>query len=106
MFFELRQYRTMPGKRDEWVKIMEERIIPGQTAKGAVIVGSFVGAEEDNLYVWIRRFESEEQFQAFSSAYYGSDEWKNELQPKAAELLDRSGTVVTRIAATPKSVLR
>lgn len=106
MFFELRQYRTLPGKRDEWVKIMEERIIPGQTAAGAVIVGSFVGAEEDNLYVWIRRFESEEQFQAFSKAYYGSDEWKNELQPKAGEMLDRSGMVVTRIEATAKSVLR
>ncbi len=106
MFFELRQYRTLPGKRDEWVRIMEERIIPGQTAAGAVIVGSFVAVEEDDLYVWIRRFASEEQFQAFRSAYYGSDEWKNELEPLAAQMLDRSRTVVTRIEATPKSVLR
>src|SRR3954454_14262046 len=101
MFFELRQYRTLPGKRDAWVKIMEERIIPGQTAKGAVIVGSFVGAEEDDLYVWIRRFESEEQCKAFSATYYGSDDWKNELQPLAGEMPDRSGTVITRIEATP-----
>jgi hypothetical protein len=104
MFFELRQYRILPGKRDEWVTIMEERIIPGQTAMGAVIVGSFVGAQEDDLYVWIRRFESEEQFKAFSSAYYGSEEWKNDLQPKSKEMI--ASTMVTRIEATPKSVIR
>ena len=43
MFFELRQYRIFPGKRDQWVKFMDERIMPGQLAHGVVIVGSFVG---------------------------------------------------------------
>jgi hypothetical protein len=95
MFFELRQYRILPGKRDEWVTVMEERIILGQTA---------MGAQEDDLYVWIRRFESEEQFTAFSSAYCGSEEWKNELQPKAKEMI--ASTAITRIEATPKSVIR
>jgi hypothetical protein len=104
MFCELRQYRIFPGKRDEWVRIMEEQIIPGQTAMGAVIIGSFVSTEEDDLSVWIRRFESEEQFTAFRSAYYGSEEWKNELQLKAKEMI--ASTVVTRIEATPKSEIR
>jgi hypothetical protein len=45
-FLELRQYRIFPCKRDEWVKFMEERIMPGQLAHGVVIVGSFVGQEE------------------------------------------------------------
>jgi len=61
MFFELRQYRTQPGKREEWVAFMESEIIPFQISKGMVVIGSFVGEEEDDLYVWIRRFESEEQ---------------------------------------------
>ncbi len=104
MFFELRQYRILPGKRDEWVRIMEERIIPGQTAMGATVVGSFVATEEDDLYVWIRRFESEERFKAFSDAYYGSDEWKNELQPKAKEMI--ANIAVTRIEATPGSAMQ
>src|SRR4051794_29816294 len=103
MFFELRQYRTVPGKRDAWVKIMEERIIPGQTAAGATILGSFVGTEEEDLYVWIRRFESEGQFEAFRCAYYESDEWKNELQPMAREML--ANVTVTRIEATPQSAM-
>lgn len=104
MFFELRQYRILPGKRDAWVTFMEEKIIPSQEAMGAVIVGSFVGTEEEDLYVWIRRFESEEQLKAFSGAYYGSDEWKNELEPRVKEML--ASMVVTRIEATPQSAIR
>ncbi len=38
MFFEPRQYQIFPGKRDEWVRFMEERIIPGQGAAGVPIV--------------------------------------------------------------------
>lgn len=40
---------------------MEERITPFQISKGMVIVGGFTGQEEEDLYVWIRRLESEEE---------------------------------------------
>jgi hypothetical protein len=33
-----------PGQRDNWVKCMEEEIIPFQVKLGMVILGSFVGA--------------------------------------------------------------
>ena len=106
MFFELRQYRTLPGKRDAWVKFMEEVIIPFQVSKGMVIVGSFVGQEEDDLYIWIRRFESEEQREALYAAVYQTDYWKNEVTPSVDKMLDRPRMVITRIEATPKSVIQ
>src|ERR671933_2658234 len=99
MFFELRQYRTKPGQREKWVKFMEEEIIPFQVSKGMVILGSFVGQEEDDLYVWIRRFESEEERERLYKAVYESDYWKNELSPRVGELIDRSQIKVTRIQA-------
>ena len=35
MLFELRQYHIRPGQRDNWVKCMEEAIIPlGQDGHG------------------------------------------------------------------------
>ena len=64
MFFELREYRTKPGQRERWVKFMEEVILPFQISKGMVVIGSFVGTQEDDLYIWIRRFDSEEQREA------------------------------------------
>ena len=106
MFFELREYRTRPGKRDSWVKFMEEEIIPFQSSKGMVIVGSYVGQEEDDLYIWMRRFESEEERERLYEAVYETDTWKNDIAPTVAELLDRDKIVVRRIEATPRSVTR
>jgi hypothetical protein len=106
MFFELRQYRTLPGQRDAWVKVMEEVIIPFQASKGMVIVGSFVAQQEDDLYIWIRRFESEEERVALYKAVYETDYWQNEVSPKVGQMLDRARMVITRIEATPRSVIR
>jgi hypothetical protein len=106
MFFELRQYRTRPGQREAWVKFMEEEIIPFQVAKGMVIVGSFVGQEDPDVYVWIRRFASEEERVRLYQEVYQSDHWKNELGPRVGELIDREQIKVTRLDATPKSVLQ
>ena len=106
MFFELREYRTLPGQRESWVRLMEDVIIPFQASKGMVIAGSFVGQEDDDLYVWMRRFESEEERERQYKAVYESDTWKNEISPKAGEMLDREGTKITRIEASPKSVIQ
>jgi hypothetical protein len=106
MIFELRQYRTLPGQRDNWVNYMEETIIPFQVSKGMVIVGSFVGEGEDDLYVWIRRFDSEEQRVQLYKDVYETDYWKNTVTPQVSEMLIREKIVVTRLLPTPKSVIR
>ena len=106
MFFELREYRTVAGQRDNWVKFMEEVIIPYQVSKGMVIIGSFVGQEEDDLYVWIRRFENESERERLYKAVYESATWKNEISPKIPDMLYRDKIVVTRIEATPMSVIQ
>src|SRR5262249_31303634 len=89
VLFELRQYRMRPGKKDAWVKLMEEEIIPFQSEKGMVIIGSWVGEKEDDLYVWLRRFDSEEERVRLYEAVYQSDRWKNDIGPRVGELIDR-----------------
>ncbi len=106
MFFELRQYRIKGGQREKWVELMEKKIIPFQIGKGVVVVGSFVGQEEEDLYVWIRRFESEEDRERLYKEVYESDYWQNHIKPQADLMLDRSKMLVTRLQATPKSVIR
>ncbi len=106
MFFELREYRMKPGEEANWVNYMEEVIIPFQISKGMVILGSFVGEEEKDLYVWIRRFESETQREQLYEAVYESDTWKNEIAPKIPDMMDRSQIKVTRLEATPRSVIQ
>jgi hypothetical protein len=106
MFFELRQYRIKGGQREAFVKHMEEEVIPFQIEKGMVVIGSFIAQEEDDLYVWIRRFESEEERERLYQAVYESDHWKNEISPQIGTMLDRDSIQVTRLEATPKSVIQ
>ena len=105
-FYELRQYKVRPGKLAEWVRIMEEEIIPFQVAKGMVICGSFRGESDESVYVWLRRFESEAEREALYKAVYESDYWKEKIAPRVPEYLDRSKMVITRMVATPKSTVQ
>jgi hypothetical protein len=82
---------------------MEETIMPFQIAKGMVITGSYQGEKDDSVYVWMRRFESEEQRQQLYDAVYQSDRWKNEISPRVSELMDRSAIQVTRLMPTSRS---
>jgi hypothetical protein len=105
-FYELRQYKVLPDKLQSWVKMMEEEIIPFQVSKGMVITGSFHGETDPSVYIWLRRFESEEQRVALYAAVYESEHWKTRIAPRVPEYLDRSAMVVTRIVPTSKSTVQ
>lgn len=105
-FYELRQYKILPGRMDDWLELMENEIIPFQVAKGMVITGSYRGEDDDSVYVWTRRFESEDQRKDLYAAVYESDEWKNDIGPRVGEVMDRSAIQVTRLVPTPKSVVQ
>ncbi len=105
-FYELRQYHVRPGKMDEWVKIIEEEIIPFQVSKGMVICGSFRGETDESVYVWLRRFNSEAEREAQYIAVYESEYWKTQIAPRVRACLDREKMVVTRIVPTPHSTVQ
>ncbi|HAT51823.1 MAG TPA: NIPSNAP family containing protein [Betaproteobacteria bacterium] len=121
-FFEFRIYQVNPGKIDEWVKFMEDTIIPFQVSKGMIINGSFVMDSTDEFsisdgerlmtttpkgstYVWIRKFEDMKQKRELYQAVYESHEWVNNIAPKVAELIDRNSIVVHNLSATSKSLM-
>ena len=106
MFFEHRQYRIKPGQRNNWVKYMDEVIIPHAESQGIVVTASFVGQEEEDFYLWVPRFESDAEYERLNKQAYQSDHWKNDIAPRIPDMLDREGTKITRIEATPKSVMQ
>ena len=106
MFFELRRYQINEGKRDDFVRLMEEQIIPFQTQQGMAIVGSFVAEEDDTTYVWIRRFDSEADRERLYDAVYNSEHWQNEIAPRVSSMMDRDTIQVTRLEATPRSIIQ
>lgn len=103
MFYELRQYSIFPGKMDAWLKVMEEEIIPFQVACGMVITGSYRGEDDDSIYVWTRRFESESERERLYAKVYESDKWTKDIGPRLTELIDRDTIKVTRLVPTRAS---
>tara|TARA_B100000700_G_scaffold272447_1_gene316065 strand:- start:563 stop:913 length:351 start_codon:yes stop_codon:yes gene_type:complete len=103
-FFELREYRIKDGKMDEWVDFMEKEIIPFQVGKGMVVVGSFVSEEEEDLYIWIRRFESEDERENLYEAVYQDPMWTDDISDRVGAIMDRERIVVRRILPTSRSV--
>lgn len=106
MFYEIRRYQTRPGRRDEWVHYMEAVVIPFMTSKGMSVTASFTDEEDQDGYVWIRRFDDEAQRDELYAAVYESDRWRDEMRPVVQDLLIPEKSVVTRAVPTPRSALR
>ncbi len=102
-FYELRQYKILPGKMVAWLKVMEEKMIPFQMAKGCIISASFRGESDETLYFWIRRFENEAEPERIYRDIYQSDHWKNVIAPKLDALRDPTGRIVKRVVPTKLS---
>ena len=105
MFFELRQYRIRKGKMKQWVKYGEEVLLPFQISQGMVVVGTFVGQEEKDLFVWIRRFENERERKKLYKKVYESETWLKRIKPEVDKMLIRPKMVITPMKPTPKSII-
>lgn len=106
MLFELRRYRCAAGRRHEWDALMQETIIPFMTSKGMVVVAAFLEEENDDYYVWIRRFRDEAHRIALRAAVYESDRWKNEIAPRIEGLVVVDDIEVTRLTPAAASVIQ
>jgi NIPSNAP len=106
VYYEIRRYQTQPGRREEWLRYMEEVIIPFQIEQGMNVTASFIDDQDEDGYVWMRRFEDESDSDALYGAVYQHDRWKSEIGPIVNSLLILEKTVVTRVSPTPASPLR
>jgi len=88
MIVEVRSYRTIPGKRDEFIKFFQTRGIPALRAHGMKVLGPLVDLENPNKFVWLRSFPSLEAREEMRNAFYGGDLWKNELEAIAMPMLE------------------
>jgi len=88
MIVEVRSYRIKSGKRDEFIRLFEARAVPVQREYGMKIVGPLLDVENPNKFVFLRSFPSLEDRDRMKDAFYGGEEWKNELEAIAMPLLD------------------
>lgn len=84
---------------------MEEQVIPLHEAGGMTVVGSFVDADDEDAFVWIRRFEDAEQRQTIVDRVHRDPAFEASVGTPARELLAGEGVTV-RLVPTDSSGLR
>lgn len=99
-FFELRQYKVRDGRMNDWIDLMEGEILPYIVSRGMVFTASFRSEDDPSVYIWVRRFESEEDRERLYAEVYESERWISELSPRIGELLIREDAIVHRLVPT------
>jgi hypothetical protein len=72
---EVRIYTIHEGKREEFVKLYDEVLLPAQRRFGLEVLGQFTSLDDDNTFVWLRRFDNQEERRRKWDEFYGSDLW-------------------------------
>ena len=46
LFYEIRRFQARPGRREEWVRYLEQTVIPFQESTGMSVSASFVDEQD------------------------------------------------------------
>ena len=101
---EIRMYRIKPGMRDRFVEFFEGKTLAPQSAVGMRILGQFRSLEDDDTFVWVRAFRSQEERLQQLTAFYGGPQWVESLGPEAMDFIE--STEVLLVEPTGNSPMR
>ncbi len=87
MIAEMRTYRTIRGKRAEFVDLFRRYSIPAHEKLGMKIIGPFLSVEDPDALFFMRLFPDLESREPLKAKFYGSDLWRNDLEHRMMPLL-------------------
>jgi NIPSNAP len=77
---EMRTYKTLPGKRAEFLEIFTGQSIPAHAHIGMKIVGPFNSLEDPDVFFFMRAFPDASARDAMKRSFYEGTLWKTELE--------------------------
>lgn len=104
MFYEIRRETAVPGRGRELAQWMDEQVIPVHEASGMIVVGTFVDADDEDAFVWIRKFRDEREREEIVARVHRDPVFESEIRPRIGGIL--AGEAVTvRLVPTVHSGL-
>jgi len=91
---DIRTYRTVPGGRQEFVRIMAEEAVPMLRRHGIEVVAFGSSLQDDEHALLIRFFGSLKERKVQLERFYGSDEWLKNFDDRVMALIESYHTVV------------
>jgi hypothetical protein len=77
---EMRTYKTVAGKRTEFLKIFTARSVPAHVEIGMKILGPFISIEDPDVFFFMRAFPDASLREEFKRKFYEGPLWKHELE--------------------------
>lgn len=90
---ELRQYKIVPGRRDDMIALFEREFVESQEALGARLVGQYRDLDDANRFTWIRAFPRMAARAESLNAFYFGPVWQAH-RGEANPLLDDNDNVL------------
>jgi NIPSNAP protein len=104
VWFEIRRETAQPGRGPELARWMEEQVIPLHQAGGMTVVGAFVDADDEDAFVWIRRFDDADERQTVVDRVHQDPAFETAVGIPSRELM--AGEAVTvRLVPVASSAL-
>ena len=104
MFYEIRRETAVPGRGKELARWMDEQVIPVHEAAGMVVVGAFTDTDDEDAFVWIRKFGDAEEREEVVARVHRDPLFASQIRPRLGHIL--AGEAVTvRLAPTASSRL-
>jgi quinol monooxygenase YgiN len=93
---ELRQYKIVPGRRDEMIAVFERWFVESQEAEGMRLVGQFRDLDDPNRFTWIRSFPDMAVREQALNAFYFGPVWQAHRDEANPLLLDNDNVLLLK----------
>jgi len=94
MIIEMRTYKIKPGRRGEFVEILESKAFPEHEKIGMKTIGPFLSVEDDDTFFWMRGFPDLQSRERMRNEFYEGKLWKDELEGKLMPILEKYDVVI------------
>lgn len=103
--FELRNYQTQPGRRDELISMFEAHFLDAYARAGTTVIGTFRNPDNLDRWFWIRAFPDNASRVERLKGFYTSQDWLSRADACNATIADVSDALLLRTAITPSIAL-
>jgi len=99
---ELRQYKIVHGKREEFIPFFEREFVETQDKAGMPLIGQFRDLDDSDRFVWMRSFSDMAERERALTDFYTGPVWKANRE-RANPMLDDNDNVLLLKPAAPGS---
>jgi hypothetical protein len=94
MIVEMRTYKTVPGRRAQFLEIFRSRSVPAHSDIGMKILGPFLSLEDPDTFFFMRGFPDLLSREPMKARFYEGELWKRELEPVLMPMLEKYEVVL------------